>query len=53
MLETSGVAFVASPVRVEGREQRLEFPPALDQDGERIREEFGLPTPDSRPPTPN
>jgi crotonobetainyl-CoA:carnitine CoA-transferase CaiB-like acyl-CoA transferase len=43
VLETSGVAFVASPVRVEGRAQRLEFPPALDADGERIRREFDLP----------
>jgi len=41
--ETRGVAFVASPIRVEGAERRLEFPPALDADGDRIRREFGLP----------
>ena len=41
--ETHGVSFVASPIRVEGAERRLEFPPALDADGDRIRREFGLP----------
>jgi crotonobetainyl-CoA:carnitine CoA-transferase CaiB-like acyl-CoA transferase len=41
--EARGVAFVASPIRVEGAERRLEFPPALDADGDRIRREFGLP----------
>jgi crotonobetainyl-CoA:carnitine CoA-transferase CaiB-like acyl-CoA transferase len=41
--ETRGVAFVASPIRVEGAERRLEFPPALDADGDHIRREFGLP----------
>jgi crotonobetainyl-CoA:carnitine CoA-transferase CaiB-like acyl-CoA transferase len=46
VLRSGGVAFVASPVRVDGHAQRLEFPPALDQDGERIRREFGLPSPD-------
>jgi crotonobetainyl-CoA:carnitine CoA-transferase CaiB-like acyl-CoA transferase len=40
-----GVAFVASPIRVEGRAQRLEFPPELDADGDRLREEFDLPAP--------
>jgi crotonobetainyl-CoA:carnitine CoA-transferase CaiB-like acyl-CoA transferase len=43
VLAERGVEFVASPIRVEGRERRLEFPPALDQDGERIRREFDLP----------
>jgi crotonobetainyl-CoA:carnitine CoA-transferase CaiB-like acyl-CoA transferase len=43
VLAERGVEFVASPIRVEGRERRLEFPPALDQDGERIRTEFDLP----------
>lgn len=43
VLAERGVEFVASPVRVEGRAHRLEFPPALDQDGERIRREFDLP----------
>jgi crotonobetainyl-CoA:carnitine CoA-transferase CaiB-like acyl-CoA transferase len=39
----SGVEFVASPIRVEDRPRRLEFPPALDEDGDRIRREFDLP----------
>ena len=43
VLAERGVEFVASPVRVEGRARRLEFPPALDQDGDRIRREFDLP----------
>ncbi len=43
VLESGGVRFVASPIRVEGQERRLDFPPALDADGEKIREEFGLP----------
>ena len=38
-----GVEFVASPIRVEGQERRLEFPPALDADGPRLRQEFDLP----------
>jgi hypothetical protein len=37
------VRFVASPIRVEGAEQRLRFPPALDADGESLRREFDLP----------
>ena len=43
ILEARGVSFLASPIRVEGAERRMEFPPALDADGERIRREFGLP----------
>jgi crotonobetainyl-CoA:carnitine CoA-transferase CaiB-like acyl-CoA transferase len=43
VLAERGVEFVASPIRVEGRPHRMEFPPALDQDGERIRKEFDLP----------
>ena len=43
VLSTRGVEFVASPIRVEGHVRRLDFPPRLDADGERIREEFGLP----------
>jgi len=38
-----GVEFVAPPVRIEGVERRLEFPPGLDEHGEAIRREFGLP----------
>jgi len=44
-LRTSGgVEFVAPPVRIEGVERRLEFPPRLDEHGEKIRSEFGLPS---------
>ncbi len=43
VVEAAGVSFVASPIRVEGSPRRLEFPPALDADGERLRREFGLP----------
>ncbi len=43
VVESGGVRFVASPIRVEGQERRFGFPPALDADGERIRREFGLP----------
>src|SRR5262249_16916082 len=41
--ESGGLSFVASPLRIEGCESPLRFPPALDQDGERLRKEFGLP----------
>jgi len=43
VVEARGLGFVASPVRVAGADRRLEFPPALDADGERIRREFSLP----------
>jgi glutaryl-CoA transferase len=43
VVEARGLGFVASPVRVAGVDRRLEFPPALDADGERIRREFSLP----------
>ena len=43
VLEARGLSFVASPIRVAGAERRLEFPPALDADGEKIRREFSLP----------
>jgi glutaryl-CoA transferase len=43
VLEARGLGFVASPIRVAGAERRLEFPPALDADGEKIRREFSLP----------
>ncbi len=43
VFESRGVDFVASPIRVEGAPRRLDFPPALDADGERLRKEFGLP----------
>ncbi len=38
-----GIGFVASPIRVDGHEAPLRFPPALDADGQRLRREFGLP----------
>jgi crotonobetainyl-CoA:carnitine CoA-transferase CaiB-like acyl-CoA transferase len=41
--EARGLSFVASPIRVAGADRRLEFPPALDADGEKIRREFSLP----------
>ena len=41
--EAGGLSFVASPLRIEGHEPPLRFPPQLDQDGERLRKEFGLP----------
>jgi crotonobetainyl-CoA:carnitine CoA-transferase CaiB-like acyl-CoA transferase len=40
----NGVEFVAPPVRIEGEERRLEFPPRLDEHGDAIRREFGLPS---------
>jgi crotonobetainyl-CoA:carnitine CoA-transferase CaiB-like acyl-CoA transferase len=43
VVQSEGVRFVASPIRVEGQPQRVEFPPALDADGPRIRAEFDLP----------
>jgi crotonobetainyl-CoA:carnitine CoA-transferase CaiB-like acyl-CoA transferase len=43
VLEARGLSFVASPIRVAGAERRLEFPPALDADGDKIRREFSLP----------
>ena len=43
VVEAGGFAFVASPIRVEGASPRLEAPPALDADGERLRREFDLP----------
>ncbi|HTY40604.1 MAG TPA: CoA transferase [Thermoanaerobaculia bacterium] len=41
--EARGVPFVAPPIRVEGARPPLRFPPALDEDGERLRREFDLP----------
>ena len=43
VLSCRGVPFVASPIRVEGHTPRLDFPPALDADGDRLRREFDLP----------
>lgn len=42
VISTAGVKFVASPIRLpEGAP--LRFPPALDEHGDAIRREFGLP----------
>lgn len=41
--EASGVPFVASPIRVEGVDSPLTFPPSLDEHGAALRREFGLP----------
>jgi crotonobetainyl-CoA:carnitine CoA-transferase CaiB-like acyl-CoA transferase len=40
--QAGGVGFVACPIRVSGHGAPLRFPPGLDADGDRIREEFGL-----------
>lgn len=39
-----GVGFIASPIRISEETPPLRFPPALDADGPRIREEFELPS---------
>ena len=41
-----GVRFVASPIRVAGRPAPVRFPPKLDEQGEALRREFGLPAAD-------
>ena len=43
VIESEGVEFVAPPIRVEGEEPRIVFPPALGADGQRLRREFDLP----------
>ena len=43
VVESDGVRFVASPIRIDGAEASLRFPRALDADGERLRREFDLP----------
>lgn len=43
VIESQGVAFVASPIRVDGESPRVAFPPGLGADGERLRREFDLP----------
>ncbi|HLN57264.1 MAG TPA: CoA transferase, partial [Thermoanaerobaculia bacterium] len=48
VLVSRGVSFVSSPIRVEGHTPRLDFPPALDADGEKLRREFGLPAAPAR-----
>ena len=41
--ECGGLSFVSAPIRLQGKERRLVFPPALDADGDRLRREFDLP----------
>jgi glutaryl-CoA transferase len=48
VLEARGVSFLASPIRIEGADRRMEFPRDLDADGDRIRREFGLPSRSNR-----
>ncbi|MEP6993434.1 MAG: CoA transferase [Acidobacteriota bacterium] len=49
VVASGGVEFVASPIRVEGHAHRLDFPPGLDADGDRICKEFDLPGSAKRP----
>ena len=43
VVSSGGVKFVASPIRLEAPAP-VRFPPALDEHGERLRREFGLPS---------
>jgi crotonobetainyl-CoA:carnitine CoA-transferase CaiB-like acyl-CoA transferase len=43
VVASRGVEFLASPIRMDGRAGRLDFPPELGADGDRLRREFGLP----------
>jgi crotonobetainyl-CoA:carnitine CoA-transferase CaiB-like acyl-CoA transferase len=43
IVSAAGVRFVASPIRVNGVEAPLRFPPKLDEDGAALKREFGLP----------
>ena len=43
MQTTTPAVLAPYPIRVEGHAPRLDFPPALDADGEKLRREFGLP----------
>jgi hypothetical protein len=43
VVQAAGVRFVASPIRFDGREASVRFPPKLDGDGDGLRKEFGLP----------
>lgn len=43
VVSAAGVPFVASPVRVDGFDAPLSFPPKLDEQGAALRREFGLP----------
>ena len=43
VITSAGARFVAPAIRVAGHSPRLDFPPALDADGEKLRREFALP----------
>lgn len=43
VVAAGGVSFVASPIRVDGSDAPLSFPPQLDEQGAALRREFGLP----------
>ena len=43
VVAAAGVSFVASPIRVDGSDAPLRFPPQLDENGSAIRREFNLP----------
>ena len=47
VVSAAGVPFVASPIRIEDRIAPIRFPPKLDEHGEALRREFGLPSADS------
>jgi crotonobetainyl-CoA:carnitine CoA-transferase CaiB-like acyl-CoA transferase len=44
VVSSGGLEFVASPIRVGGRVAPVGMPPRLDQHGEALRREFGLPS---------
>ena len=41
--EVLGTRFIRSPILIDGDPGPIRFPPALDEHGERLRREFGLP----------
>jgi crotonobetainyl-CoA:carnitine CoA-transferase CaiB-like acyl-CoA transferase len=43
VVESGGLQFVASPIRLSEHTPRAGFPPGLDADGDRLRREFDLP----------
>jgi crotonobetainyl-CoA:carnitine CoA-transferase CaiB-like acyl-CoA transferase len=43
VVSSAGVRFVGSPIRVSGAPAAVRFPPKLDEHGEALRREFGLP----------
>ena len=43
VVESGGVPFIRTPYSVEEWEPPVGFPPRLDEHGDRLRAEFGLP----------